>query len=428
MQGHEIASAWDAWGNALTSEREATQATLDDLNQRRVAMVADLEAAGKELAAVFVPALTNAALTDAEKRTGFRGFSRFDPIKAKEKEAQKLTVDIATINADPRYVRREWLVGPHGEITQKLEEAKSMLAPWEVECFRFEGEPEFMELLQVGYDTPAFSLRWWDTRYWKLWAAGDRICEKLGLADFGDDVLPAYHKAREPRDQWAARVRAVVAEIREIHDLVQRHDQAVDRLARLDEIYLDECRAALGKHLQSADAALIETWSPDDRAVMVGARKVAGCKAKLAYLDEMKTGLSGQVDRMAVDTAKASRKADKFRRSKNYYSTFSGAMAPTGGDERVVKLRTAREKLLDAADRMQRYDRYAAFDLQQNDSALWWFEMTGRRPGPYLSTTRGWYDRNPSAVVCRDGVEADTSAAIADALADRAHDGLGDLS
>lgn len=426
MQGRELSEAWRLQAVSIWAEVEAGQAAATELERQRAGHGEAVVAAARELAAVFLPDLSAEALARAEQLTGFRGFSRFEPIKAMDKERQKLEADLVSIRADERYQRREYLVGPYGELTRRLEEAKGMLDPWEKDCQTFELLEGFNELLETGYDTPEFSVRWWEARYWRIWAAGDRICSLLGMADFGDDVLPAYMKVRVPRDQWRGRVQEIMGEVRALHELVQRHDRDQARLAELPKIYLTECQMALGRHLEAADPALVESWSPEDRAVVIGARKLAACKAKSDLGQQLLDALRVQLARTQADHSKAQRKADKFSRPKHWHATFDHSQVPPDPVTRLHKVRVTRDKLMDAADRIREYDDYERFDLQNNAPELWYFEMTGRRPSPLCHELRGWYDRNPDACVVRHG--GDTSGAVARAAGDLAGDDLGDVS
>jgi hypothetical protein len=426
MQGRELSDAWQQYAGMIEAEVDANQASIAAMAERKETFAAAAQAAARELAAVFVPELTAEALARAEALTGFRGFSRFEPIKAMERERQKLEGDLAAVRADERFQRREYLVGPYGEITRRLEEAKGMLEPWEKECQAFELLDGFTELLETGYDTPEFSVRWWESRYWRIWATGDRICELLGMADFGDDVLPAYMKVRTPRDQWRARVQEVMNEVHALHELVRRHDRDQARLQDLGSIYHGECLAALGAHLESADPALIESWSPEDRAVVVGARKLAGCRAKVELTDELIAGLGGLNARLREDEQKAERKSAKFVRAKNFHAQFAANQQPPADPARLEKLRASRERFDEALERIERYQEYERFDVQQNDPALWYLEMTGRRPSPHCSELRGWYDRNPQASVVRVGGDPDD--AVFRAAGELGPDDLGDVS
>ena len=123
-------------------------------------------------------------------------------------EKKVLQAQLAQLDADSRYQRRETLVGPAGTLQQELEASREALEPpLQTACDRFESQLEFTDLLEVGYDTPSFKEHWWNAGYWHHWAVGDRICKALGMKHFGDDVIPAYKAVAEPRDTMRADVK-----------------------------------------------------------------------------------------------------------------------------------------------------------------------------------------------------------------------------
>lgn len=273
------------------------------LKQTGVALGQQQQQAGLELAAIYLPALTDDAFARAAQLTGFQGFARRDPRLAMQQEKKVLQSSLAQLDADERYQRRDVLVGPAGTLQQELEAAQESLAPLQAECERFETLQDFLELVQIGYDTPNFKEHWWNAAYWKHWAAGDRICKALALNDFGDDVLPAYRKYQEPRDVLAADVARIAGQIKAVHDVTQQRDQTADRLAHLDEIYLESAQGFLAEHLAHADHALLEQWvadQPEQRAVQQALRKVAGLAAKQQIVGEIAGQGVPQIDRKSV--------------------------------------------------------------------------------------------------------------------------------
>jgi hypothetical protein len=349
-----------------------------------------------------------------------------DPLKALAKEEVKLTAELAALSGDPAYVQREALIGPAGEITLRLREARDMLEPWLSECRAFEAQEGFLELVELGYDTPAYAVRWLEPRYWRLWAAGDRVCRALGLADFGDDVLPAWRRVSEPRDQWRARAQAIMAEVEAVRDVVQRHDATQLRLSQLGAIYLDECRSLLASHLHAADAALLEGWAEEERGRVAGVRVLAGARAKVEALGQVAEALGVDLRELRAQQQKAAAKALKYGAGKKAGQVYPVGSAPTDTAARLGRVTSRRTRWLDSVDRVERYRSYDRFDVQNNAPELWWFEMTGRRPDARLTGLRPWYDRHPDAVVAREAQEHDDATAAA--MADRAGDPLGDVS
>ncbi len=273
------------------------------------------------LADSYFPELGQPVISRAEKLTGFRGFSRRNPLEALAHETVVLQKRIGRIQADPTYQQREALIGDRGTLTAKLSECQDMLQPWAEECGKYEVHEDFLQLVELGYDTPRYAVSWLEPKYWRYWAAGDKITEAMGMDDFGDDVLPAWREVSGKRDGWMAQVAAAEAEVQLVRDLVQEHDGAMTRLPRLPELYLDQCRRFLAEYLEQADLSLLEQWlhadAPDDRALTMALRRSAGLRAKAEFLEELLfSGIGEFVRALRGRIEKFSRKSTKFARSK----------------------------------------------------------------------------------------------------------------
>ena len=425
MRGWELAQRFDELATLAGAEVEATDRALAQLEADLEGVKGQWREAALALAAVYVPELTTEALAGAERRTGFRGYGRFDPIQARQKEEVRLRADLEAVGRDARYVDREALIGPEGSITRRLVEARDMLEPWVAECRVFEDQEGFLELVEIGYDTPAYAVRWWEPRYWRLWAAGDRICSALGMADFGDDVLPAYRRVAEPRERWKGVVAGIMAEVEEVRGVVQHHDRTLHRLQNLTSIYLDECREVMVRHLEGADAALLETWAEGERGLVVGIRKVAGLRAKQEALGEVMGVLRAERAQLVAERSKAVQKSGKFTSTKRRSAEQGVFIAEGFHRGRMEKVAQRRAKTLRTAGRIVAYDRYDRFDVAENAPELWWWEMTGRLPDRRMELWR-YYERHPNPAVRREADEHGDLAAAA--LGDRDGDAFGDVS
>ncbi len=405
-----VAMRWRALGSTV-------QAAIDKVT-------AEEESARATLAAAYLLELTPEALQRVEQLTGFRGFTRRDPLKAMAHEVEVLRKTIARIMGDERWQRRMYLVGPTGGLTAALAEAQSMLEPWEEECAKFEDLAGFLELYEVKYDTPAFGEFWYEPKYWKHWAAGDRICELLDKPDFGDDVLPAYEKVRVPREEWRGQVAAANAKIDEVHNLVQTRDAAEQRIPLLPDMYLAQCQHQLSAFFANADLGLLEEWietAGGDRGVQQVLRRCAGLKAKLDILQELRDrGISDQIAQFEGRAAKYARKATKFGRSKYHSRTFSSVDLDTKFREKLPKYESQPDKLTRQVARLMEYDDYGRFDLN-NDPELWYVTFTKKRPSRFTPRLRSWYERNPDAAPEYDADDLGGAVAEAAATFDR-HD------
>ena len=387
----------------------------------------ELDGAVIELAAAYLPTMDTTALKRAERLTGFRGFTRQDPLTAMAREQAVLNKTITRIKDDRHYHRRKYLVGENGKYTVTLAEVHAMMEPWQAECAKFEDRNGFLELIQVKYDTPEFEEGWWQPSYWQHWANGDRICEELQMADFGDDVLPAYLKVATERNKWRAEEGRIEAKIQAVHDLVQQHDQCVERLPRLPQIYLEQCHKVMAGFFGQADMALLESWldaePADDRAIRMALRKVGGLKAKIRYLDEMGSkGIEKQLEELNLRYQKYGRKATKYSRPKHHYTTVVDADLDLGFDQKYPKLQAEVVRTEEMLVRMMAFEEYGRFDLDANEPDQWWYTFTRAKPLRHLTpSTRGWYDRHPQDRPQFD-LSPDQQAAEAVAVAAMARD------
>ena len=316
-------------------------------------------------------------------------------------ERHTLEHAIARVEADPRYQQREVLASPDGTLRAKLAEAQEMIAPFDRECDKFEVLPMFTELVRIGYDTPDFSEGWWTGDYWKHWAAGDEICKALEMDDFGDDVLPAYQKVATQRNFWRREIDQLQAQLNEIHELVRHHDQAKTRIPQLAHLYLEQSQSVLGEHLRQADVQLLEEWraasAADDRSIQVGLRKLAGLRAKFEILRELHDqGLQLTIKDLQARASKYQRKTAKFSRSKYQYRAIHQNELDQKFGAKLKKLQDRQRKLAMLVTRIDGYDDYEGFSLD-NDQELWWYELSGGKTPPrQLPRLRRYYDRHPS--------------------------------
>ncbi len=400
MLGRDAASEFSRYASLAEDELSDIGTLTGEIGSAVAALEKERSSLANTLAKVYLPELTKAAFAEAERRTGFRGFTTRRPLDALAREEKKLQAQVAKLVGDEKWAKREQLVGPYGSLTRSLAEAKDLLEPWEREAERFEHLEGFLELVKLGYDRPGFEERWWQPSYWRHWAAGDRICATLGLDDFGDDVLPAYEAARGPRDKWREEVARIQQGIGAVHDHVRKHDQAAWRLANLATIYLEECQGVLATHLERADIPLLASWAGDDRGVLVHLKRLSGLSAKIDALNEMETAwLVPSREALVGARHKYSAKAQKLARPKKAHLQVT---MPVQVEQKLLAQRARRDKARATVRRIVRYDDYDRFDLAQPPE-MWWLLMNdNHRPGIFTPRLRGWYDRNPDVIVVTD--------------------------
>ena len=403
--------------NALLAQHRETKAKLDGA---AAALDGEIAIAQDELAAIYLPAFSDEALARAAQLTGFQGFTRRDPRVALAAERKALQAKVATLDADDRYVRRDVLVGEAGTLQQELDASNEALEPLAAAVARFESLPSFDELIAIGYATPGFKEHWWNAGYWHHHSVANHVCKALDMADFHDDVLPAYRAALEPRDVMRADVARIAGEIAAVNAVVAERDQAADRLAHLDEIYLDSAQKFLGEHLGHADLALLEQWianEPELRAFQQGLRRLAGVQAKRKIVEEIaQQGVPKVVADLEERKARAITKAQRYGRPKYAYQSFPREQIDPAQNARFASLAAQNQKLQARLDRMLAYDDYNRFALT-NDSSLWWLYFMDSSPSRYYTPSLfDFYQRNPGLAVVEDTSFAADTFSSADAV------------
>lgn len=429
MYGREAGPLFQRYAELLEQELGDLNGLDDELRTSVAALDDERAKVCDALAAAYLPRLDADALASAEARTGFRGFTQRRLLDAMAREERKIQEHIGRLVADERWRNRDALVGPYGSLTRALAEARDMLEPWQRECARFEDLEGFEELVAVRYDTPEFEERWWQPAYWRHWAAGDRICTSLRMADFGDDVLPAYEKVRAPRDQWRAEATRIQDEVNAVHHLVKERDQAEWRLANLSTIYLDEARKVLAQHLVRADVQLLADWAGDDRSVLIHLKHLSGLAAKAEFLTETRERWIGPLrGQLAQAREKFVLKATKLARPKKWNKFVT---VPAGFEEKRAARLARVTKVRAQAKRLLTYSDYERFDLSQPQET-WWLHMNNnRRPGVFNPGLRTWYDRNPNVMMVVDSDwddAADLALAAATLAAHADRPDVGDIS
>ncbi len=419
----------------------ASYRTLDGRVAQAITRVENHMADARQaLGAAYFPVLSPEAIADLERLTGFKGFSRRDPIAAMAHERHVLERAVETVLADDRYQRREDLIGPEGELTRDLARIKQRLDPFEAEVQRFEGLDTFLELVSTAYDTPEFRVRWWDRDYWRLWAAGDRVCEELGLDDFGDDVLPRYHAALADRDPVMEEYLQAKSIADEIRGLVETHDRSTARLQHLEASYLEESQQALAEFFEHADLTLLSDWLDDDaaaqdgaqddasrrRAIQMALRRVAGLRAKSGFLNDLAAvSIRPMIASLDDRANKYRRKITKYGRPKYRGRSVTERELDRAFLAKRSKYTHRRNKLSELIERLDQYEDYENFMLS-DPPELWWREMTRTRPPTQMRELRAWYDRHPDArpTAADDPWERvdEDAAAVAEAAAAVDHD------
>lgn len=417
VSGARVVAHFRQQAEKLEAEVEGHRQLGDEISAGTTKVTEQVAGARRDLAAVYLPDLTEPSIERVARLTGFQGFARRDPRSALAHERRVLELALTRLESDARYADREPALA---RLSDELASARDTLAPLAAACERFELQVGFLELVEIGYDTPRFAEKWWQSSYWKHWADGDRICKELGMGDFGDDVLPAYAKVSEPRNYMRDEVRRIEGQIDAIHEHVRERDRVADRLANLETSFLDESRAFLGEHLELADAALLEQWAEPEAellpAVTIGLRKLAGLRAKRVFLADLGAGVGDLTTQLVERGRKARQKQAKFQRPRHHEEQFAETTIAGTIDEKMQALAQQRDKVTRRVRALVASERYAGFELGQ-DQELWWLYLVQAPPPRLAPTLYDYYQRHPGATPLTDPDHVELGPAPGEAAA-----------
>src|SRR5262245_56317040 len=97
FSAHEVARFYSQQASQLGKLVDAHKETSNKLRQVDSALEGEVGIAQRELAAIYLPALTDEALARAAKLTGFQGFDRRDPRVAMAQEKKVLQAQVAQL-------------------------------------------------------------------------------------------------------------------------------------------------------------------------------------------------------------------------------------------------------------------------------------------------------------------------------------------
>jgi len=403
------------------------QISVQNLQQKQKNIVEQLNEELFKLATLYLEELSAEAFQRVSAVAGYRAFLKKSPIVAMEREKEQLAKRIHQIQESSMYIKRKiHLI----QYQKEYEEHRGFWLVFNDNCKKFEDLPRFRQLIEHKYDTPEFDLSWWQPLYWTLWSAGDAVCEALGVPDFGDDVLPAYQKEADERAKWQQHMEEAKGKVDAIHQLVQEHDQSTDRLTHIADIYLKNCQTLLQKHLLLADIPLLENWrqqhARDDNALQLALRKVEGLKNKKRFLDLIEREfIEVKIKDIQERKRKYNRKIIKFQRPKNRNKSFGTRDRDQKFANKHRKMIEKQHKLNKLVDRIDAYDDYDRFSLE-NDPNFWWQEMTGKSPSTITPSLQIWHSRQSRQSIIYD--ETIQHSHVKESYTNMEHDDIGYLS
>lgn len=378
--------------NGALKEVEASQ------HQHQEQMKALQEARNQaldELVQLSIPALTREAFASIPQLTGYRQFETNDPFERMEHKRQELSSRIISIEQDERYRRRQQLLdSAAGDLVLKRDELESQLKMMDETLYRYDAEPEFAGLVQRGYDTEQYPLKWWQLQYYRDWKYGDIITEKFGQQSFRD-VVYGYNQVRAGRAEIDRDYQLIRHQIAEIESLIAERGQCLSSLETIETDTLNTCRQQLREHLEYIDRNDLAAWSASDPNRTGLLKRIHGIEKKMEYLDELaRSYLEPERQQLMTLRAKLDKKITKYRRPKNAYAAIPVAEANSILKDPRPKLASRRQRYNESYRTVVHYDRYDAFDFTRD--MLWWDLMTdGRIDGDFIPEVHAWREQHP---------------------------------
>jgi hypothetical protein len=348
-----------------------------------------------ELVQLSIPALTREAFASIPQLTGYRQFETNDPFERMERRRQELSSRVVAIEQDQRYQRRQQLLdSAAGDLVLKRNELEGQLKIMDETLYRYDAEPEFPGLVQRGYDTEQYPLKWWQLQYYRDWKYGDIITEKFGQQSFRD-VVYGYNQVRAGRAEVDRDYQAIRHQIAEIESLIAERGQCLSNLETIEVDTLNGCRQQLREHLEYIDRNDLAAWSASDPNRTGLLKRIHGIEKKMEYLDELaRRYLEPEREQLTTLRAKLDKKITKYRRPKNAYASIPIAEANSILKDPRPKLASRRQRYNQSYQTIYYYDRYDAFDFSRD--MLWWDLMTdGRIDGDFIPEVHAWREQHP---------------------------------
>ncbi len=363
-----------------------------------------------ELVALSLPALTREACASVPSLTGYSQFEINDPFERMESRRQELSARVVAIEADERYQSRERLLDPGaGDLTLERDELERQLKLMDETLAQYNSELEFAGLVQRGYGTEQYAVRWWQLQYYRDWKYGDIITEKFGQQSFRD-VLYSFHQVTAGRAEIYSEYQANTGQVAEIESLVAEREQCLAGLEHLEAETLRGCRQQLRDHLEYIDRNDLAAWSAADPNRTGLLKRIHGIEKKIEYLDELaRQYLNPDSEQLLRLRAKLEKKVAKYSRTKNANARIPITEANSILKDPRPKLAARRQHYHESYQTIVYYDRYDAFDFSHD--MLWWDVMTdGRIDGNFIPEVQAWREQHPGRGAAYDSGLTDTNS------------------
>lgn len=361
--------------------------------------IATLEQARREaldeLARQYLPALLPESFASIPALTSYRQFELNNPFERMEQRRQSLSARIVAIESDERYIRREQLLDPAaGELTLKFAEAEKQLKFFDDSLAPYEMEPEFLGLIEIGYDTDDYSVNMWDLQYYSDWKYGDMITEKFEQERFRD-VRENYLRLKEARTEFNKDLVAIKKQKDAVESLIEERTQALSALETLEVDTLNACRLQLREHLEYIDLPELAKRSAANPDITNNIKRIHGIEKKREYLDELANRyLKTEREQVVNAITKINAKIEKYSRPKHAHGVIPLEEANRWLKDPSEKIGARRRHYYRSYQTISEFDRYHAYDYARD--MLWWDLMTdGRIDGDFVPEVHDWREQHP---------------------------------
>jgi hypothetical protein len=388
--------------------RIATAST--EHRQQIAALDKETSKAWEYLATVLVPDLEPPHLDWASRLLSLRPLSARAIEAGIEEDRDELEAELAKIRSHDDYVRREGLLNG---VSIQLEEVNEAIAPLRSALDAYEVQLLWEHLLESGYGTDAYTGKWWTMSYYRDWKHGDLAVAKLGeqfsVSTFGE-LAARYRQERDAHEQLLATKASLEARKDAVDRLTARHDQAANRLARLQPRHLASARGKVIEHLKALKLPEIAKMVGSYEPAVIAVKRLAGLEAKRRYLDET---FDEWVARPGAALKKALTKAQrdivKLARPKNSQRRFDKSAFDRRFADRSDGWNKRWSRYRQSNSRIVAFDAYDRFDF--DDGTPWWSVMTGDTvKARFIPEVATYYQRRADSAPRRDRTDGEELA------------------
>jgi hypothetical protein len=386
-----VSQVWGSqWADAARAQRQELQqamgqsdALLQQHRQRRNEAAGHATQALADLTSTLLPDLTAESVQRAAALAGYPPLVAADYERQMAAERDALTAELARLEADPRFVNREFLRDPRGGklVLELAEISEAQRAVREV--FYKCSHPRMWALVDAKYGTPDYAVPFWRLSYYEDWKAADEILESWPGKTFAQ-VREEFLTAQHADGALTARIDDIKKEISagEAVEIAQR--SARTRLLSIHDRYLASARGQLGRHVIDAGAAAIGPRFASDPNLDILAKRLFGLAAKVTYLDRIEESQLAPIrNDIAAGIAKADQEIMKYSRPKKARMLFDGDAYQRRFQSRIPRYQKGWQRFQRSSDTVYVFDRYDRGSWASD--FLWWDLMTdGRLDGDFI--------------------------------------------